>query len=748
MFFNSCSLTKRVPDDKQVFMGAKIEIEDKKNAKSVEYFDIALNDIMPIPTQTGIGNIYTGFYNIFEKTRDKGFRHYVKYTLGSEPVIFEQKMIDNTQAKLDFYLNGKGFFGHKSKCDTISSDRKVNMVCKIKLGERYKIDSIIFPVDSTYTALKLDQKLQRAIVSEGSFYDRDRLEYERLRLTNLAGQLGFADFGTNNVLFYVDTLAGNKEVDIYLKILQPSDSTYHRRYTLDSICIYPNYTLRSDNSSNLKKVKIRNGINIYESEHYVDHKLLDRLILQNPGGYFNSQQENTTIARLSDLGIFSNINVEKRPNPNSSSNGLIQDILLTPLDMQSISSELELNNRSGNFFGTGASVKYVHRNALGHAERLDVSIRGQVETQFGGGVSFINSSDLGVDLSLQFPRFFVPFIDIKESKNYVPRTLLKGSYSYQRRTGFYTIQGLSGKFGYKWRETSAKVHELYPIVLNEVNTSNKTTEFQEKLDTDPRLRAAFENILINGLQYYFTYTNQSNNRDRNYNFFRAELETSGNLASLFFKSDNDPAEIAGIDFAQFTKVTLDFRKFWRVSKTTQMATRILTGVGYAYGNSTELPYIKQYIIGGSNSLRAFRLRGLGPGAFYADPNSTTEIGAQFIDQTGDIKLEMNLEYRFHMFGYFKGAAFVDAGNVWLLANSDVPEGNFDVKRFYKEIGIGAGFGLRVDLEFFIIRLDIATPLRVPNSNNDFEWRFSEFELESRSWRQDNIRYNIGIGYPF
>ncbi len=746
LLISSCSLTKRVPDDQQVFMGTRFEIADEDNAQSVEFFDLAINDIPPTPTNTGIGNIYTGFYNIYERTNGKSFRKYVKNTLGSAPVIFNQEMIKNTEAKLDFYLNGKGFFGHETDCDTIGDGRKVNMVCEIKLGQRYKIDSLIFPVDTTYTALKLDQKLQRLIIKEGNYYDRDRLEYERLRLTNIAGQIGFADFGTNNVLFYVDTLAGNKKVDIYLKILQPTDSTFHKRYILDSIRIYPNYTLGSEKKDDLKRVEIRDGIYVYENEHYLDHGLIDRLILQNPGSYFNSTQESRTIARLSDLGVFSNINIEKRPNPNSSNNGLIQYMLLTPLDMQSISAELEVNNRSGNFFGTGANVKYINRNIFGHAERLDLSVRSQVETQFGGGVSFINSSDLGVDMTLEFPRFFVPFINIRESKKFIPRTQLKGSYTYQRRTGFYTIQSLSGKFGYKWRETSTKLHELFPIVLNEVNTTNKTTEFQDKLDDDPRLKAAFENILINGLQYYFTYSNQANARDRRYDFFRVELETSGNLASLFFKSDTEPAEIIGIDFAQFSKITLDFRKFWRVSKTTQLAARILTGAGFAYGNSTELPYIKQYLIGGSNSLRAFRLRGLGPGAFFSDPS--TNIGSQFIDQTGDLKLEMSLEYRFHMFGYFKGATFIDAGNVWLLNNKDIPEGNFSAKDFYKEIGVGSGIGLRVDFGFFLIRLDVATPLRAPNSNNQFEWRLSDFNFGSKNWRQDNIRYNIGIGYPF
>jgi len=658
-------------------------------------------------------------------------------------------MIDNTENKLVFYLNGKGFFTNQVSCDSITNDRKVNIECAVELGERYKIDSIIFPIDSTYAALELDDELQRSIISEGIYYDRDRLDFERLRLSNIAGNIGFADFVMDNVYYYVDTVSqGNHSVDVYLKILSPSDSTNHNRYTLDSINIFPNHSIENETENKLKKTLIKQNIHVYESEHYINHQLLDKLILENTGQYYNRSLEKKTLNRMLDLGLFKFINIENNPTKSGRKGHFVQNIYLTPTKMQSVSGEVELNNRSGNFLGTGASVKYQHLNLFKQAAQFNLKIGGQLETQFGDGFSLINSSDLNGSMELAFPRFIVPFINIKESVTYIPRTVVKSNFTYQRRTQFYTLQSITGRFGYKWREKRTTFHELYPLVINQVNVTNKTKDFQELLDNDPRLLSSFQNILIGGLQYYYIYSDQANGADKSYNFFRGELETSGNLFSLFGKgSAAQPSQIGGINYAQFVKMTLDYRKYFKL-KNSNIATRLLIGTGLAYGNSSELPYIKQYLIGGSNSLRAFRLRGLGPGSFYSDQTDLNSFSSQFIDQTGDMKLEMNAEYRFPIFSYLKGALFLDAGNVWLINNEDRPNGNFKFNNFYREIAIGTGLGLRIDFDFFLIRFDLAFPLRGPTPSNNFEWMVSDINPLSSSWRSDNLRLNLGIGYPF
>lgn len=676
-----------------------------------------------------------------------GFKHWVKYTIGKEPVLFEPNLIDNTEARLKYYLTGKGFFGAAIDCDSTVNKQLVDLTCEVKLGQRYKVDSLIFPIDSTYDALKLDKELQRAMVREGSFYDRDRLDFERLRLAKLAGEIGFADFGSENIYYYVDTLSGNHGVTIYTKVIIPTDSIFHTRYVLDSLRIYPNYAINIDNEKKLTKAPIKDRMNIFESDHYLDHKLLDRLILEEPGAYYNRTLEQKSINRLLDLGLFKFININNYPTGSGKNGRITQEIFLTPENMQNISGEFEMNNRSGNFFGNGASVRYSHKNILGHAERLNLSLSGQVETQFGSGLSLINSSDITTSAELVFPRFIIPFFTVKESRNYIPRTIINASASRQLRTDFYTLQSLSAKYGYRWRYNSKVLHEFYPIVINQVSVSNKSEDFQAMLDDDPRLRSSFDDIFIGGLQYYFTYSDQLNNQDRRYQYFRGELETSGNVIGLFIKKEGvEPATIAGEQFAQFVKLTMDYRKYLPLLGGA-IATRAIVGGAVSYGNSEELPYIKQYTIGGSNSLRAFRLRGLGPGATVPEV-APDNFAAQFVDQTGDVKIELNIEYRFPIFSYLKGALFVDAGNVWLLNNEDNQLGNFEFDSFWKEFGVGAGFGFRLDFDFFLIRMDIATPMRAPVAGNGFKWQFDSFDFLSSAWRQDNLRYNLGIGYPF
>jgi len=727
-------------------MGTDINIEDDENGKSVEKFNLSLNTIPKAGTKKGIGNIYTGLYNIYEDAAEKGIKHWVKYKLGNKPIIYTDDIELNTEAKLKFFLNGKGFFAHELDCDTTTNKRKATLNCDITLGVRYRIDSLIFPIDSSYIALELDEQQKRSIIKEMDYYDRDRLDFERLRLTTLAGETGFADFNANNVYFYVDTAHMDHKVDVYTKILSPTDSTSHIRYTLDSIRIYPNYSLKSSNSK-LTPVPIEDNITIYESEHYLSHKLIDRMILEDPNWYYNRTSELMSINRLQNLGLFQFINVVNEPSKNGKRGHITQNIYLTPTEMQSISGELELNNRSGNFLGTGASARYQHKNLFSHAETFNFSIGGQVETQFGDGVSLINSSDFNAQTDISFPRFIVPFFSINGNRNYVPRTAVKVNYTYQRRTEFYNIQSLSLKFGYRWRESFTKLHELYPINLNEFKVLDQTAAFIERREADPRLDISFNDILIGGLQYFFTYTDQASRKDRNHNYFKIEVETSGNLLSILSGANKlNPKEIAGLKFAQFSKITFDYRKYYELKKA-DLVSRIIIGIGGAYGNSEEIPYVKQFLIGGSNSIRAFRLRGLGPGSFSPDTTGLTAIESQFIDQTGDLKLEMNLEYRFPVFNYFKSAIFLDAGNVWLLNNKERPEGNFKFNEFYNQIGIGTGLGLRLDFDFFLIRLDIAFALREP-TDNGFRWRVSEINLLSGKWLGENLRFNLGIGYPF
>ena len=742
----SCSVSKGLQDGQIIYKETiiKIDVDDTKAGKNLNE---SLNAIPKVGSSFGLLNTKLGIHNIYPTTKEKGFKHWVKHSLGTAPILYQTSQLKQTEAKLTFYLNGKGYLDNNVKCSPEIEKNIATIHCLVEQGTRYTIDSIIYPSDTILASMPIYKIIKKNIWKKGELYDRDKLQFVRTSLTNLANNSGYADFREENIFYYVDTVTSSNTINLYIEIIQPSDSTYHRRYMMKDISIYPNYSLHSSDKDSLSTIDLNNHMYVMESQYYLSHDLIKRLILQQPDQWYNTNLVSKTITRLLDLGLFRFVNINNEAILRKDTSYIKQKILLTPEPIQSVSGEFELNNRSGNFFGTGASVSYTHKNIFGGAEKLKLSLSGQVESQVGDGLSFINTTDLNIAAQISFPKIFIPGITIKESRQYIPRTILNTNFTYKRQIQFYTLESLVVKYGFLWRSARESSHELYPIVINQVLVRDKSTAFQELIDKDIRLRRSFDDVLIAGMEYVYTYTNQTNSNDRNYSYLRGEIESNGNLVNVFASTNEAVSnDIFGINYAQFSALSMDYRQYWKAGRSDLVA-RMYIGLGFAYGNSSELPYSKQFMIGGSNSLRAFPLRGLGPGSFT--PNGTQDpFALQFIDRTGDIKLEWNLEYRFPIISYLKGALFVDAGNVWLRNDQSRPDGNFSRSQFYREIAIGSGLGLRLDFDFFLIRLDIAFPLRSPEPGDGFEWQTAEINPLSSAWRKENLQYNIGIGYPF
>jgi outer membrane protein insertion porin family len=324
--------------------------------------------------------------------------------------------------------------------------------------------------------------------------------------------------------------------------------------------------------------------------------------------------------------------------------------------------------------------------------------------------------------------------------------------------------------GYLWRESESKSHELFPVDVNYVRTDNKSQGFDELLDRNTFLSNSFQNQFIVGSRYSYTLNTQMRDdqvleyEERKYKthsfYFNGNVLVAGNTLSGFQKAFNrESGEIFGSPYSQFVRGDVDFRYYLQFNLRSKLASRIVVGSGYAYGNSTTMPYIKQFSIGGSNSIRAFPARSIGPGTFdireqLDAPPSDDNAVPVFIDQRGDLKLESNVEYRFDIIKSFKGAVFVDAGNIWLwdtaaTGSSDTRVGGaFNGKTFLKELAVGTGFGVRLDFSFFVLRLDLAFPIRKPFLPEDERWVFDRINLGSSEWRKENLIFNIAIGYPF
>jgi len=398
--------------------------------------------------------------------------------------------------------------------------------------------------------------------------------------------------------------------------------------------------------------------------------------------------------------------------------------------------------------GVAGNFIYQSRNLFKGAEIFKFKISGAMEIQKllnknaveeQNTFLIFNTIETGAEVGLDIPKFLIPVKQERFSKYFKPKTTINSGIRFQQRPDF-TRYILNATFGYEWKESQTKRHILYPADINSVKI--KTTEaFQSTIDAinDPKILNSYKDHLTMALKYSFIFNNQQVNKKHKFNYFRGNFETSGNLLRLSNNIFKNSESIEGvyhvfnIQYAQYLRADMDFRQYFIFNEFNTLVLRGVIGGGLAYGNSTVLPFEKSFFSGGANSIRAWKIYSLGPGAYRDTIN---------LNKTGDINLEGNIEYRFPIYRYLKGAFFIDVGNTWVnKKNPLMPDAEFKIKRFYKEIAIGTGFGARFDFSFFILRVDMAIPLRDPSKTGSGKWLFNDLSSQS-------VNFNLGIGYPF
>lgn len=763
----SCSSTKGLKDTDQLFVGTKVRFLDKENIsdRNTLVKDIKLNYLKA--NTPGILNIKTGFYNWYDSTGTKGLKHAIKYKMGSKPVVFDHTMAKKTELRLENLLLGSGYLQSFVSCDTISHKRKVKVTCDIQLNKRYKIDSVFYPSDTLPMARVLKSMYTIDFLKPGEYIQRKNILQDRDAFVTVAHNNGYPFVSKEDIVFVVDTTLGNQLVDVHMQIRPTTDSTKYERYRYGAIYINPNFSLENDLPLDTTDMVAKENYNISDGYDFLSEKSLNKAIYIKEGIIYNQSRSTITSNRLLDFGLFKFVNLKTRVNPD---NTLDQFYNLTTFKMESLSGELELNNRPGNFLGLVGKTSYINKNLFRGAERFEISLSGGLETQLGGSQellktllpilkfgnnftsptdepSVINTSDVTLEASLTIPSIVMPFKSFKTFRSYIPKTYMSLGVNQQRRVGFYTVRSANAKYGFKWNESEYKSSFAVPLDLKWLVLSNTTEEFDSIIDNDARLQLSLQTTLVSSSSYEYVYNKRNKYNPLNQLYFKGTIESAGNILNLFInpKQAGQQGEFLGTPFSQYVRINADVRKYWAL-QIGSLASRFVIGGAYAYGNSDEVPYSKQFSIGGANDLRAFGLRRIGPGSYI--PASSSNTDNQFIDQTGDIKIEANVEYRFPIIGYFKGAFFVDAGNVWLFDRGIRPEGVFKFDEFYNQIAVGTGFGLRFDLEFFLLRLDIAFPIRNIDDNGNFSWELDEINFLSSSWRDEKMVLNLGIGYPF
>ena len=745
-----CSSTKQLPEGELLHTGAKITVVDtaisKKERKELRAKFSEL--VRPKPNNKFLGlRSKLFFYNLAGNVKkEKGFWYWLKFKVGEPPVLFSQVDMEYNRSVLQNFSENNGYFNTTTMADSTKTGKKASVEYTVKPKKQYKIKSIQFPTDSTKIGIAVSKTQRRSLFKIGDPYNLEVIKAERVRIDTRLKEKGFFYFNADYLKVQVDSTVADHQVDLIVKVKNETPVNAQKEYRINKIIVYPNFSVNNDSlslKSDSSVVKY-NDLLIIDREKLFKPRIFDRALYFKKGELYNRTNHNLSLNRLVNLGTFKFVKNEFKVS-DTLGNYLDAYYYLTPLDRKSIRVEVLAKTNSANYTGTELNINWSNRNTFHGAELLTISAFAGIEVQVSGQNNGFNVYRFGGEANLIWPRFISPF-KLNASSGFVPKTKATLGYEFQNRTQLYSLQTFKGSFGYLWKENIRKEHQLNITEITFARPQNVSDLYQSQIVLNPSLNKVIEKQLIFGPTYSYTYTNTTETRKKNTFYFKSSLDLAGNVTGLLAGSNikkGDTTKVFGIPFSQFIKVETDFRHYYKLSKNSQIASRIILGAGFAYGNSTEMPFIKQFFNGGTNSLRAFQARSLGPGTFK-DTNVTTFLP----DQSGDIKLELNTEFRAKIYSVVNGALFIDAGNIWLAnTNTDKPGSKFS-KDFIKELAVGVGAGLRFDFDFLVLRTDLAFPIRKPYLPDGERWVIEQISLGTGAWRKENLVFNLAIGYPF
>ncbi|MBB6680240.1 BamA/TamA family outer membrane protein [Aequorivita sp. 609] len=742
LVLQSCAVKKYIPEDEMLYTGATVEIKSDSIIKNESQLKSVLEEaLLPKPNKKFL-RMRVGLHYYYKMQKENpGFinRFFYKRFGEQKPVYKSDVKPYEVEEILLNRMENRGFF--YSEITSEFKDNEENKEASVKYTVKapkaytiasYQLDSMPHPI---YPEVK--KSVAKTKLSKGMRFDLANMKMERERIDRELKQNGYYNFNSSFLIFEADTNQYDKKrFDLFLGLKKDVPKKSIIPYKISKINVYANYHVEDSIDNEVERFNEKNYIN---SSSFFKSKYLDPFITLEEGQYYSPENSRNSARRLSTIGAYKFVNIQykERDTVHNDSLGILEaNIFLSPLNKRALRVELQAVSKSNNFSGPGIALTYSNRNLFSGGETLNTTASFGYEMQVGGGSSSGKTSvDLGLKSELIFPRVIFPIkIDSDFFKYDIPKTKTSISLDYLRRTQLYTLLSGSAQFGYLWQANRYVTHEIIPISLNYTKPSNTTEEFQNILDANPYLKRSFEKQFIAGLNYSFTYNGMVNATKKHQFFINSTLDVAGNTMSLFAKEmDNGKKGILNLEYAQYAKVDADFRYHLNFGKEQLIAARLFGGYGYAYGNSDIMPYVKQYYSGGPYSVRAFRIRSLGPGTYSDEGNSQTN----YFDQTGNIRIEANIEYRFPIISFLKGAVFADAGNIWNSDPNPVYEGKDKfTSSFIKEFGMGAGVGLRVDVQGFVLRFDFAAPFHDPSKNNGFDFNVKE------------TVFNFGIGYPF
>ena len=775
-----CSVTRHVPDDKYLLRKNTI-VSDPQTPKHDRVTSSELEQyIRQSPNNRFLGiNLALGIYNMSNPQKN-GWWHRLLRNVGSAPVLLDTNLVKRSASSLTNYLRNQGYYYSENSYKIDTAHKKASVTYYIKQNTPYRIRDVQYEFQDQNLKAVIQQDSASTLLKVGDRFDNGVLQAEESRITDNLKNMGYYFFSPNNITIVADTMAGNYNTDLtfiikqHLKGYDNQGSPIYednRIYRIDSIFIRPGYNPEEVGSDpeylNRMDTLSYRGLNIlYKDKQNVRSKILRQVVNLQQNQLYRESDVRQASSNILRLGYFKNVSILFQDKTDYSKPNLVTFIgddgqtstvnegylscyiNCIPAERQSYTIEME-GTTTSNFYGINASLGYQNRNLFRGVELLDITLRGAYEFMRTKGSK--GSWELGGAVSLSFPRFISPVRIDRYNRTINPQTKIELSINSQSRV-LYDRTIFGANWSYSWSNHNASSYTLRPVDINLIKVGHIDYGFQTgTIDKNPFLTNSFKSQIIAGISGSYVYNSQYSSREGSW-ILRVNAETAGNLINgisrLFdsktYQDTGDPErhyKLLGIRYAQYVRADASFSDKISLGRRTDIAYRLYGGWSMPYGNSTSIPFDRLFYCGGSNSMRGWIARSLGPGTTLAEKYKPDGEPQSVPAQMANLKLEANLEFRFPVWKQLNGALFFDLGNIWFAGRNESDNaGKFYFDRFYKQLGFNTGLGLRLDINVAILRLDWGIKLHDPNRPAGHRWM--------EKFKYSDTSLNFGVGYPF
>lgn len=747
----SCSATSSVPEGDKLFTGlTKIKYD---NYQPCDNFNSTQDEIEAALATAPNGALFGSSYyrspfpyrlliwNAFYKS-ETTVGKWITKTFGKQPVLMSWVNPALRAQVAQQVLRAHGYFGGTVGYEIVEqkNPKTAKIGYTVNLGHLYTIDSLSYLNYPPEAAALIDSSRTAALIKNGDPFSVSQLDAERNRIGTLLRNNGYYYYQPGYATYLADTVSAPGRALLHFQLADSLPRNVMKKWYIGRIemQLRKNYNDQLTDSFSRRRLTVK----------YRGRKspVRPRVILRNmklrPRSLYSYDDYQKSINNITETGLFSMVDIKFTPRDTSAAcdtlDMQLNCIFDKPYDFY---VEANLTGKTSGSLGPGTTIGFAKRNAFRGGEKLEFNLKGSYEWQTGhsnnGNKSKLNSYEYGADVTLELPRLLAPFWQRVRFQT-TPVTTMKVASNVINRSKFFKRHIVSGELTYKFQRTPTSMHQFSPLIMQYEYMQNMTEEFAKLLDQNPYLLVSMADQFVPMMRYTYTYS--SPKQYRNPIFWQTTVSEASNILSLGYLAAGKRWSEKGKTmfknpYAQFLKIETDFRKTWQVAAHSQLVAHANAGVIWSYGNATTAPYSEQFYVGGANSIRAFNVRSIGPGSYYTDNDDRLS----YMDQTGDIKLQANIEYRPRLFGNLYGAVFIDAGNIWALRDDGYRSGSkLELKNLLKQTALGTGVGIRYDLEFFVLRLDWGFGLHVPYKSGFFNvGRFSDAQS-----------LHFAIGYPF